>query len=281
MALVNTGVGMRAELPSLDQFDHMIVHVPALKVRFVDPTQRNLPGGALPPELFHRSALVLDPRKPRVEAMPDRKEFPPNRINLDRQVRIEASGDAEVQETCRAGGYYGVWLRNSLLGVEPAKRLAYLQTLFPESKWQLLELDVDALDDPSAELVLKTRYRFEGGTPGAVVVPALWEASYLSPPFLKERQNPAQFEHPVVVESRAHVALPKALAAGALDSWSGHADSDLCRWKLAATQADGAMTMDFRFEGVARSLPAARYAEWNTAWTAAVRALQQPIKLVP
>src|SRR5690606_6900842 len=63
-------------VPSLDQFNHMILMVPALGDRFIDATDKHtsimLP---VPYGLGGQTALVLDPQQPRLVPIPP---FPPD-----------------------------------------------------------------------------------------------------------------------------------------------------------------------------------------------------------
>ena len=80
LALINSNNNLEPALPSLDQFNHMIVRLPGQKAAFVDSTNPALPACKLPPELFQRQALVLYPDKPRLE--PRTHQFPCGQSDL-------------------------------------------------------------------------------------------------------------------------------------------------------------------------------------------------------
>ena len=287
LALISSENETQPALPSLDQFNHMIVRVPGLKAAFVDPTAGHFPAGALPPDLFKRQALVLDPAKPRLEAMPERALFPADRISLERDVTIAASGEAQVAESFSLSGYQAVTMRNWLAAIQPADRLAAMQRLLPNARWHLQNLAVQALDEDEADLKLKLTYSI--APPGsasaqsaATVLPAFWEQDYLRAPFLKDRRQPFELTHPLLVDSRVNLRLPDAPKSDALRSFAHSGGSEFCTWKTQAAGPDGkgdASMFSFHFEGKSGVFPAARYSEWQGEWNAATEAWQSPITL--
>jgi transglutaminase-like putative cysteine protease/tetratricopeptide (TPR) repeat protein len=286
LALINSGSETQAALPSLDQFDHMIVHVPGLKAAFVDPTASHFPAGALPPELFKRNALVLDPAKPRLEAMPDRALFAADRISLERDISLATSGEAVVSEAFSLSGYQASAMRNWLAGIKPAERLAAIQGLIPAARWRLQNLDIEALDDDERVLTLKLRYTIPAATSSAgksatLVMPAYWEQDYLRAPFLKERRQPFELIHPLHVDSRATIRFAGTPEQDALRSFARSGGSEFCTWKTQAVGPErkgGAATLTFHFEGRSGVFPAARYSDWQGEWNAATEAWQSPIR---
>ncbi|MEQ1851267.1 MAG: hypothetical protein ABMA01_06710, partial [Chthoniobacteraceae bacterium] len=287
LALIHSGTETQPALPSLDQFNHMIVRVPGLKAGFVDPTVKHFPAGTLPPELFKRQALVLDPEKPRLESMPDRALFPADQMTFTRDITVTTAGESLVQETFRLAGYTAAWMRFWLSEIQPAERLAAVQRLLPNARWHLDDFAIDALEEDDADLLLRLRYSIPppaSASPAlaSVAVAALWEQDYITPPFLKERRNPFELLHPLKVESRINLQLPREPAAAALRAFSRSGKSEFCQWTTRAEPApgkDNTIALSFQFEGASGMFPASRYPEWQSAWSAAVEAWQSPIQL--
>jgi hypothetical protein len=120
LALVNTGSALRPGLPSLDQFNHMIVFVPSSKGGiFVDCTSKSadLTGG--PPQgLATLQTLVLDPEKPRLS--PCRTMFRARAdITATREITLQNDNDAAVDETLVFTGPFASSMRLTLQNIEP------------------------------------------------------------------------------------------------------------------------------------------------------------------
>ena len=287
LALVNADTATSCTLPSLDQFNHMIVRVPSLKTGFVDPTASHLPGGALPPEIFKRHALVLDPAAPGLVSMPDRSQFTPDHLAIDTDISLSSSGEMQVNETLRVSGYSAAQLRRWLGEMPQSERLTSMQRGTTSSRWRLQDLAIDALDKDEADLLLKLRYSVppppaSGSAGSGIVLPAVWEQQFLIASFLKERIQPFELVNPIIVESNVTAHAPKLPGADVLAAFSRNAKSDFCKWETKATLTKGkndTLSLTFRFEGATGVFPAGRYSEWQTAWNAATEAWQSPIPL--
>jgi tetratricopeptide (TPR) repeat protein len=278
LALISTDSAVRAGLPSLDQFNHMIVHVPELKARFVDSTAGQLPGGLLPPELFRRQALVLDPANPHLEQMPAREKFPAERMEVESDISVSEDGGSDVRETIRFSGYQAAWMRGWFAGIEPAKHVQSLQGLVTASRWRLQEVTVDAADKIESDLVLKLRYSIPAAA-GSVSVPAIWEEQFLVGPFLKERRNPFELAHPLRVQSHAVIHTRRQLTDDALKSFAARNKNTFGQWETRATRGkeSDAFSLSFEFDGATGIFPAERYSEWQASWSSAVEAWRRRI----
>lgn len=287
LALVNTSASTVAALPSLDQFNHMIVRVPSLKSAFVDPTNSHLPAGVLAPEYFKHQSLVLDPANPRLDALPARSQFPADHMGIEADVSLSADGEMQVKETLRISGYHALWLRTWLAEVQPSDRLASVQRWLTNSRPHLQDVAVEALDQDEAELVLKLQYTMarasaSGPTASEIALPAVLERQFIVQPFLKERHQPFDVAHPISVDSRVALRTPKEPDADALRSFSRSGKTEFCKWETKAAHSpgkDAPVSLTFHFESMAGTFPASRYEAWQSACSSAVEAWQSPIKI--
>ena len=287
LALVNTNAPTIAALPSLDQFNHMIVRVPSLKSAFVDPTNSHLPAGVLAPEYFKHQSLVLDPANPRLDALPARSQFPADHMGIEADVSLSADGEMQVKETLRISGYHALWLRTWLAEVQPSDRLASVQRWLTNSRPHLQDVAVEALDQDEAELVLKLQYTMarasaSGPTAAEIALPAVLERQFIVHSFLKERHQPFDVAHPISVDSRVALHTPKEPDADALRSFSRSGKTEFCKWETKAAHSPGKDTpvsLTFHFESMTGTFPASRYEAWQSACSSAVEAWQSPIKI--
>ena len=115
LALVNLSYPVDSELPNLDQFDHMVVHLPS-SGRFIDATDKDYQiSRGSPRGLQDNFALVLSnaPRLLTIE--------PPavqSSIVINRTVDIDADGTATIDEHATFNGYYAAGLRSSFRDIE-------------------------------------------------------------------------------------------------------------------------------------------------------------------
>ena len=286
LALVHSDSDVEASLPSLDQFNHMIVRLPGQKAAFVDSTSMVLPAGMLPPSLFHRQALVLYPDKPKLERVPERSLFPAERLRIERDVTVAADGDMVVREKFRLSGYFAMGWREWVSGIQPSERLAAIQRLQSDSRWRVEEFTVEGMDDNAADLVFNFKYAMPPLATStkamSVTVPAIWEHEYLDAQFLKERRFPMELLHPVRIESHVKVQLPHPVSAGALKGFERSGDSEFGKWKIVANASPtdaSAVSVDFEFQAPSGTYPASRYDEWQSFRSKAVEAWRQPLKL--
>jgi hypothetical protein len=122
LALVRTQGKVCKELPSLDQFDHMVVFLPAFRNGFfIDCTDKGSDlGQAVPLGLAGKEALILDAVNPRFVTIPDYPEGS-SLLQVRREVRITNGTDVAVHEVLRLKGYNGSTLRAYFKQLHPAK----------------------------------------------------------------------------------------------------------------------------------------------------------------
>ena len=283
LALINSNNNLEPALPSLDQFNHMIVRLPGQKAAFVDSTNPALPACKLPPELFQRQALVLYPDKPRLEPFPERTSFPADKVTSERDITVAPDGGLTVRETLRFGGYLAMSWRGWLADVPASERQAAVQRFQSESRWRVEEFTVNGLEDNTAELIFHLRYTLPAAANSdSFSVPAIWEHGYVDVPFLKERRFPMEIIHPQEIVSHVTLHLPRTAGEESLKAFNGSGDSEFGKWKLDAKAAPGGgnnIAIEFEFTAPALKLPAVRYGEWQSFRSKIAETWRQPLKL--
>ncbi len=283
LALINSNNDVEPALPSLDQFNHMIVRLPGQKVAFVDSTSTTLPACKLPPDLFQRQALVLYPDKPRLEPLPERTSFPAEKVTSERDITVAPDGGMTVRESLRVGGYTGMSWRTWLADIPASDRQAAIQRFQSESRWRVEEFTVDGLENNTAELVFHFRYTLPAtAKTDTLIIPAIWEHDYVDVPFLKERRFPMEIIHPKEIASHVTLHLPRTAGDESLKAFTSSGDSEFGKWKLdakAGSEGGNSIAVEFAFTAPALKLPAARYGEWQSFRSKIAEAWQQPLKL--
>lgn len=217
ITLVNTREWLFDQMPTLDQFDHMILHIPALGEQpFLDPTERQLPVGLIPPHLSGLRTIVLDEDGPFIATIPISHEAD-NKITVERDITLDSNDNVTVKESVAFGGYESAALRYFLRNANPKDyALAIRHTLGERlptlSFGQLVVLN---LDDRHSPLVLTYEYslpRFylsKAGSVGIGQLPASWEICRITAePEDYERKAPYRVRHPLNVSVTNRYHLP-------------------------------------------------------------------------
>jgi tetratricopeptide (TPR) repeat protein len=278
LTLVNTGWRVRPGLPSLDQFNHMVVHVPALGNGWLlDATDKTLDLGRYSASyLWHAHALVLDPAKPRL--LPPRATVPAGSCEVASSRSVTPAGsDWSVEEVLTLGGYFASSMRDAFSGLNADEQFQKVQRLLAaQGAAQLERFHFDNLEDPTPPATLHLTYKVHNaisGGGGTASVPALWERDYLQTVFVKNRRTAFENIYPMHLTSEVTVRLPSAPTADSVKALEQKGASEFCTWKLncsPARESDKAgFKVRFDFTTKPGEYPAARYGGYHDAWEAA------------
>ncbi len=274
LALVNTDWTIRPGLPNLDQFNHMVVHVPGLGAGWlVDATDKTLDLAGFPANnLWHTHALLLDAEKPRLLDPPAPPRPEACRLSLSRTASIE-EGAWKVEETVNAAGYYASYLRSSFTGLSTEQQFKNAQEILARmGNVRLQSCTFDDLNDTSKPAVLHLGYTIPGALkngsaePGAVP-PSFWETDYLGTTFVKDRHTAYLWNFPLDLTSQVTLRVPGPLTPASISSFQQEAASDYCSWKLQPLAlSPRELQLRFSFKaGVVRKGPET-YHSFHEAW---------------
>lgn len=284
LALVNSDWRTQTGLPTLDQFNHMVVHVPALgKDWLIDPTDKDLPSHLWQANNFWQShALVLQPGKPWLS--PPMPTAMPGSSLVTSKRTITPEGNAwHVDETFVLHGYYAAWMRSAFSGLDEADQLRKIQRMLeknaPVRVHSFTFKDLKEISQPAALVIsydVPDRLHEEDGLMRASL-PALWETEYLVSTFIKGRTTPFLFRYPFTFRSEVTVAKVPNLSPSSIKALTAGNDGEFTKWKIqSATSADTA-TLHFEFEAVPGEYPATSYVKWHDQWHAALKSWDRPL----
>lgn len=287
LALVQNDWKLVEQLPSLDQFNHVIVYLPALgEHRFIDPTDKTLDLGVFPADGFwHARLLVLDPENPRLVSPPVRAEPSACGVNVSRVVSLTDS-QWKVHESVKLTGYYASRMRAAFTGNSPADQQRRMQSILSsQGNARVERFTFHGLDDPRSETRLEIEYTLAAPMPtisGAIhaSLPSLWEKDYLSTPFVKDRKTDFRIDYPLRFISETKLIAPPGLDESSLSALASRTVSEFATWEISTAPAGDRpyeRTIHFRFDGVTGRFPAARYADYHEAWEKARAAWDKTI----
>lgn len=267
LALVNLNQPVQSKLPTLDQFDHMVVLIPQGESgRVIDATDKEADARlSVPLRLAGRDALIIDDRKPRLVRLP-RPPLDSYRADVKRTVKFDAAGTANVGDVITFHDYYAAAMRGRLRYVAAADRAAFWQEMLREGGTPAVvrSLKIDKLDDLTEPLVVTCQYDVERalvplGTDEARqwagAIPAAFEATILTADASESRRRPFDFRYALHLTTECDVEPPTGLAPPSVADPGDQVDSDLLSAKRTS-RADPSH-VKFAFE---LNRPVGRYA---------------------
>ena len=160
LALANFSGPVVETLPSLNQFDHMIVYVPGdgdADGYFLDATNKDMDLlAAAPMALGNTWSLILDDA-PALKKIPSHQ---PSSIVLERTVQGEESGAQRVEESIALDQYFAAGWRSQLKSVEGTRRLSWAQSFLAQYRTDIVlqSFDVENLNRVDKPLVMRFDY---------------------------------------------------------------------------------------------------------------------------
>lgn len=282
LALANLSGPVDPTLPSIDQFDHMVVYLPELQGgTFIDATNKDINLLDFTPASLGDSWTLVLGEQPDLVKVPTHS---PSRISIQRELALQPGGDLWIEEEVRLSAYVASGLRSHLKDIEKRERLNWVQRFLGDGGKPVIveSLDVDHVFDPGQDLVLKLRYRI---TPSRLITennallnPAYWERYYLSSNRVHNRQTDFEIAYPLVFEADVSYRAPhleplnwKTVANQREKTTYGEFHSN---WRVEPDRA----RLQFRYELSSGRFAADEYSDYQVFGTQALDVLQQPVK---
>lgn len=288
LALVDSSWRIHPSLPSMDQFNHMVVHVPILGDGWlIDTTDKNLPPALWHADgLWHSHALILQPGK--VRLIPPRSEPAKESSLVESRRMLRVEDDAwHIEETLTLHGYYASWMRGAFTGLDSAAQLRKAQGLLEKNgRVRVHDFTFENLADISTPAKLVITYDVPGRMHEEAgfmrgTLPALWENEYLSTTFVKDRQTGFLFRYPFRFRSEVRIMSLSDVTPDSMKAFNDSADGSFSRWKLAGALEKQEIVLRFEFDTETGEYPAASYARWHDEWNAALKAWERPFVCKP
>ena len=285
LAFVNTASAIEQSLPSLNQFDHMILFVPTGQGgRFFDLTDKDLDLQLpAPMGLANRAALVLDPEDIHFVHIPAYADN--NQLNSKRDIEVTQNGDLKVTESIELRGYAASYLRNTLKSVEKAKLQGWLQGLISdfESSAKLVSFNLANLYDNSQALVLGLRYDIKGRSRAAgdrlnFRSPGVWEHYYLDVQPREDRMTAFRISYPFSFQSNVSIKAPSGFAFGDLTQGSDRGQGPFGKWHARVDVAQKEIKLAFACSLIPGVFGPEKYAEYHDMMVRAVSSINRDLQ---
>lgn len=228
LALVNINQQILPELPSIDQFDHMIVSVPVDGRRlYIDSTDKDLRLGTTPPRYMAGSHALVLGEAPELLPIPQ-FAIGDSGLQVERDIEPIADDELRITEIGVFSGYQAADMRGQLREIEVSEMLGTMQRWVADRYSDAIVDDafIDNVFDASGELVVELQYRLPIDA-GSFKLPGFFEATFLDYERLPQRRFGFEVPAPLTVST---VTTVRQSPAGALKVASKKPDADESRF---------------------------------------------------
>lgn len=218
LALVNIDHPVRKDMPSRDQFNHIINYIPGKSGRFIDSTDKNSAVNiTVPMELAGSQALILEPGSVRFVKIPDYSKQD-SHINVKREFNIKGE-TLHINEALEMTGYYAAYMRNFLKRKNKDGHNAWgqetVQSYYPSGK--LEKIDIINLRENDKPVTVHFFYSVTGRVHAVekklvVNTAGIWESYYLFSEPVKSRKTKFQIRLPFIFTSHNVINVPQGFS---------------------------------------------------------------------
>ncbi len=299
LALVNSAGPLTEELPSLDQFNHMIVYVADAEGSggelFIDATEKHtITLAPLASSLQEKRVLVLDPQKAYLKKTPGYGILA-GQVQVDRVVEIAPHDKRErtgvvIEETVVLNPYCSSGMRSYLQSYSSRERRTAVRDLIAEvAKVRIRNFQVNNLNEPAKDLILHIKYEIpnafhvlaDGENVRQLVgtIPSIWEHYLLEIDFDDSRVTPFELTMPMSIRAKTVFRLPANHELLSANQLMVKEKSKFLQWTTLVNQEENAFVFEASVRrGVGYFSPDEFEQYYNDAQEA-VAALRGPIKL--
>ncbi|MGJ8653499.1 MAG: DUF3857 domain-containing protein [Opitutaceae bacterium] len=205
--LISTEDNLVENIPSMDQFNHMVLYIPDLEPNpVIDLVDTNFDFTYGPPQgLGGISGIVCKKDGYQIYTVPD---YPNDSSTPVAKVHCDLSFDTKrnkviAEETISLSGYYGKWKRNTFLDINRDRHSAKIKddllSYLPDGT-QFINASISHLEPPTVDLEITVKYEFDLNEESKLFTPG-WEAYYLDMTPNSERKMPYRISYPFCLES--------------------------------------------------------------------------------
>jgi transglutaminase-like putative cysteine protease/tetratricopeptide (TPR) repeat protein len=287
LALVGHHGAIQKDLPSLDQFDHMIVYVPDQRTeRFVDCTDKGADAArAIPFGLAGREGLVLDAQNPRFARIPS---YSPNASTIDvqRRLKLVNATDIVAEEIITLTGVHAAYLRDCLLQMPTASQRTLWQRQLGTMDVELSEFKAESLEATDAPLQLRCAYTVKkqfhrSHLDLTGVLRAGFERSYLAADAVDHRLTPFEMMIPLAFHSTVSIDVPKGFRVEPPGNPAPTMDSRFVVCQGQAQLEGSKLKLEFESRQPMGEFKACDYAVYQDAMASALLLLEREVVFKP
>jgi tetratricopeptide (TPR) repeat protein len=275
LTLVSVDEIVKPGLPTLDQFDHMIIYIPGDegdKGRFLDTTDKGLDLRIpVPSGLGNKQVLVLNPQNIRLMKIPG-CDPESSKVTIQKNIQIINSKEMKVHETVEIVGYSASFMRDYLKSFETSKQKEWAHRFISYylDSYDLQDVQIKNLYDNEKPLLLE----FDYNVTEQFETPNVWEAYYLETSAVKERKTPFRIIHPFILDSTCTIKAPDGFR---LDIKGGYKpqkqQSSFAQWESQFKPASQELLFHLRFTVIPGEYDPDQYSHYSRMMSKAAKSM--------
>jgi len=210
-------------LPTIQQFNHMILYIPAgekYPEMWVDPTDQFGNDRPIPLDMEAKVALIIDGEKSRVVTTPILEDDQEHKVHIHHQLFIKPNGELEFRDSLNLEGKFASYLRNKFYGKDTKHQEELLENLLmrgiPDvSISQVKTENMHEFDKPFILIAIYNSKGYFGKSDGGIKgrFPNIWEEQFMRLPKLTKRHHPIRIPH----ETHFEISFDIQMTSGNLD----------------------------------------------------------------
>lgn len=281
LALVNLQQQVLRQLPNVDQFDHMIVAVPGVDEHlFIDPTDKDLRLGRLPPRTIAGGFALLLGEAPTLMKIPE-YEGDATGLRVERSIEYLDSSVLNVSETGVFSGYQAAELRGQLRTIETSALGDAMQ------RWvagryadaEVVDYFVDNVFDTSRDLVVELQYRLPVESEASFDLPAFMEASYLEHERVADRRFPFERKIPLRISTVTTLDGDANRHLGTASKRPDRDESRYANWRKQSHRSGDSWVIELDYRASAARFGSDEYHPFADFHRRLVSTIEQPVNL--
>ncbi|THB68959.1 MAG: DUF3857 domain-containing protein [Gammaproteobacteria bacterium] len=253
LALVNSIYKVNPEIPSLDQFNHVINYIPSINT-FLDTTDKGISlNSIVPAGLGNKHSLLINKKNPAMLKIPDYNKNN-SILKTEKNIHIKTRYLAQVNETVTLKGYTASFMRNHIKTIEKSGHIEWGQQLINSylPGAQLNKIDIKNSHNTRKPLIMKLNYDVTNHSniiDNKLIAhfPVAWERYYLSTSPVYERKTDFKIYYPFKLISKNSLTFDKKFKLNSTENINESGKSIFSDWKLSINHKANRIDEQFIF----------------------------------
>ncbi len=211
LTLIHLDAPVSHALPSLQQFNHMILHIPAgegYSERYVDLTEKGGSNRVIPYHLENKYALLIAGDSSKLISTPKVENSDEHWAHFHHTLALDKGQVLQIKDSLVLSGKFGVGFRDKLWALNEIERRKLLKDWlsFDVPEVNVQEVKAENMESHDKPLKLTIYYsipnlfvRNESNWVGNF--PNIWERVFMRLPRLRKRHHPIRLPHEMVFQS--------------------------------------------------------------------------------
>ncbi len=218
LVLVNQDAPTSVALPTIQQFNHMILYIPKgenWREQYIDITDNIGSHRIVPIELEGKNVLIIEGAKSRLSTTPIIENPNEHSVDMYHTIVTHKNGSADFRDSIVIKGKFASQMREVLYEMSEAHQKnqinEWLKTDIPTI--QITQLTIENIRDYSKPIIIKLIFSAKSlwKTTDDIIsgeLPSFWERSFLRLPKIKERHHPIKLPHQARFSSTTKIIVP-------------------------------------------------------------------------